>query len=266
MGGIAEMNLITINGVRGFIDETGTAQLNLEDVSRGLGFTQEKNGTEYVRWETVNEYLKSFGFSQLVGKDDFIPENIFYRLSMKAKNDTAENFQIKVADEILPSIRKTGSYSSDKPSYMIEDPVKRAEKWIEEAKEKQLLSASNDKKDQIIGELKPKADYTDSILRNKGLVNAGQIAKDYGMSATMLNKELHDLKVQYKQGEQWLLYRKYHDKGYTHSNTIDITRSDGRPDIRMRTKWTQKGRLFIYNLLKQEGILPVIEREGEPTG
>jgi Rha family phage regulatory protein len=152
------------------------------------------------------------------------------------------------------------------PSYMIEDPVKRAEKWIEEAKEKQTLSLSIDKKDQIIGELKPKADYTDSILRNKGLVNAGQIAKDYGMSATMLNKELHDLKVQYKQGEQWLLYRKYHDKGYTHSTTIDITRSDGRADIKMNTKWTQKGRLFIYNLLKQEGILPVIEREGDPTG
>jgi Rha family phage regulatory protein len=154
----------------------------------------------------------------------------------------------------------------EQPSYMIDDPVKRAEKWIEEAKEKQLLLVSNDKKDQIIGELKPKADYTDSILKNKGLVNIGQIAKDYGMSANTMNKKLHDLKVQYKQAEQWLLYRNYQDKGYTHSNTIDIVRSDGRPDIKMNTKWTQKGRLFIYNLLKTQGIIPVIERKENPTG
>lgn len=259
------MNLITINNVRGFIDESGMAQLNLEDVSRGLGFTTvATSGKEYIRWKTVESYLIDLKFLQEDAKvvfPEFIPENIFYRLSMKAKNEKAENFQIKVADEILPSIRKTGSYSLEQPSYMIEDPVKRAEKWIIEQKEKQLLSISIEKKDQIIGELKPKADYTDSILKNKGLVNIGQIAKDYGMTANALNKKLHELKVQYKQGEQWLLYRAYHDKGYTHSSTIDIMRSDGRPDVKMNTKWTQKGRLFIYDLLKNKGILPMIERE-----
>ena len=82
-------NLLTINNVRGYIDENGVAQLNLEDCARGLGFTQEKNGTEYVRWETLNGYLSDFKFSQQVGKDTFIPENIFYRLAMKAKNETA---------------------------------------------------------------------------------------------------------------------------------------------------------------------------------
>jgi anti-repressor protein len=259
------MKLITINGVRGFIDEYGIAQLNLEDVSRGLGFIQKKKDVEYVRWERINAYLIEMNFPQLVGKE-FVPENVFYRLSMKGESESAINFQTKVADEILPAIRKTGSYSLEKPSYMIDNPVERAEKWIEEQKEKQLLLVSNDKKDQIIGELKPKADYTDSILKNKGLVNIGQIAKDYGMSANALNKELHELKVQYKQGEQWLLYRTYHDKGYTHSSTIDIVRSDGRSEVKMNTKWTQKGRLFIYNLLKQENILPVIEREENPTG
>lgn len=254
------MNLITINNVRGFIDESGIAHLNLEDISRGLGFIQRKNGVDYVRHERVNSHLKEMGFPQLVGKE-FIPENVFYRLSMKGESESAVNFQTKVADEILPSIRKTGSYSLEQPSYMIEDPVKRAEKWIIEQKEKQLLSISIEKKDQIIGELKPKADYTDSILKNKGLVNIGQIAKDYGMTANVLNKKLYELKVQYKQGGQWLLYRAYHDKGYTHSSTIDIMRSDGRPDVKMNTKWTQKGRLFIYDLLKREGILPMIERE-----
>jgi prophage antirepressor-like protein len=103
--------LITIHNVRGFIDSEGTAQLNLEDISRGLGFIDSSKGeTEYVRWNTVSTYLKSFGFSQEVAKDTFIPENIFYRLAMKAKNETAEKFQSLVADKVLPSIRKTGGY------------------------------------------------------------------------------------------------------------------------------------------------------------
>ena len=106
-------NLITISNVRGFIDKEGTAQLNLEDVSKGLGFTQVKNEKDYVRWERVNEYLKEYGFPTS-GENDFIPENIFYLLAMKASNQTAVAFQMKVANEILPSIRKTGSYSTKK--------------------------------------------------------------------------------------------------------------------------------------------------------
>lgn len=115
-------------------------------------------------------------------------------------------------------------------------------------------------KEQIIGELKPRADYTDKILKNAGLVTMTQIAKDYGMTGQAMNKLLHELGVQYKQSGQWLLYSKYQGMGYTHSETVDITRSDGRPDVKMNTKWTQKGRLFLYNLLKENGIVPVIEQ------
>ena len=124
-----------------------------------------------------------------------------------------------------------------------------------------LLSIENSKQKQIIGELKPLADYTDMILKNKGLVTTNQIAKDYGMSARALNKKLHELGVQYKKSEQWLLYEKYQACGYTHSKTVEITHKDGSPDVKMHTKWTQKGRLFIYNLLKEQNILPIIEQE-----
>ena len=149
-----------------------------------------------------------------------------------------------------------------KDSYMIENPIERAERWIEERKEVEVLLLGNKQKDQLIGELKPRADYTDNILKNKGLVTITQISKDYGMSGQSMNEVLHELGIQYKQSEQWLLYRNYHDKGYTQSETIAITRSDGRGDVKMNTKWTTKGRLFIYNLLKnQKSILPVIERE-----
>ncbi len=115
-------------------------------------------------------------------------------------------------------------------------------------------------KNQLIGELQPKANYVDIILNNKGLVTITQIAKDYGMSGRKMNKLLHEYGVQYNQSGQWLLYSKYHDQGYTHSKTIDITRADGRADVVMETKWTSKGRLFIYELLKGNGIIPVIER------
>ncbi|MBE7332050.1 phage antirepressor KilAC domain-containing protein, partial [Staphylococcus haemolyticus] len=101
-------------------------------------------------------------------------------------------------------------------SYMIEDPVKRAELWIEEQKEKQQLQLENSMQKQKIAEYEPKASYLDTILNNKSLVTVGQIAKDYGMSAQALNKLLHELKVQYKQSGQWLLYSNLHAKGYTH--------------------------------------------------
>lgn len=123
------------------------------------------------------------------------------------------------------------------------------------------LQLENIQQKQIIGELKPRADYTDSILNNPGLVTITQIAKDYGMSGKAFNELLHELKIQYKQSDQWLLYSEYHDKGYTHSQTVDILRTDGRKDVKMNTKWTQKGRLFIYQLLKSNGYLPVIEKE-----
>lgn len=133
---------------------------------------------------------------------------------------------------------------------------------VEQVEKNERLETNNLVLEQRVGELKPKADYTDIILKNKGLVLISQIAKDYGMSAIEMNKLLHKLKVQYKRGKQWLLYAKYHDKGYTHSETFEFTRKDGTKDVDMTTKWTQRGRLFLYELLKKNGIAPIIEKEG----
>lgn len=247
------MNLITINGVRGFIDGDGTAKLNLEDVSRGLGFTTvATSGNEVVRWSRVTKYLSDFGFIPTSG-DDFIPENIFYRLAMKAKNEVAEIFQTKVADEILPTIRKTGSYivTNHVPKSFSEALRLAADL----AEQNGALSLENE-------QLKEKTKYVDSILRSKGTVTTTQIAKDYGMTAQYLNQVLHEEKIQFKQNKQWLLYRKYQDEGYTKSETIDITRSNGEPDVTVCTRWTQKGRLFIHKILMKRGIIPYMDREG----
>ncbi|MCI6176639.1 ORF6C domain-containing protein [bacterium] len=130
---------VLISGVSCY-EQDGTAYLKLEDVARGLGFTQtqNKNGTEYIsiRWETINRYLEEIGFPNKLGKDSYIPENIFYRLAMKAKNETAEKFQALVADEIIPSIRKTGSYTMPKLSkemqalFLLDDRTQKQEQRI----------------------------------------------------------------------------------------------------------------------------------------
>lgn len=123
-----------------------------------------------------------------------------------------------------------------------------------------ILQLENAQQKQLIGELKPKADYLDKILQSKALVTITAIAKDYGMSAKAFNKKLHELKVQFKQGHQWFLYSQYHNCGYTHSETVEYIHKDGSRDITMNTKWTQKGRLFLYELLKKNGLNPIIEK------
>ena len=127
---------VLISGVSCY-EQDGTAYLKLDDVARGLGFTQTetKNGKEYVtvRWKRVSDYLEEFGFDHKWSKDDFIPENVFYRLAMKASNPVAEKFQALVADEIIPAIRKTGSYTMPKLSkemqalFLLDDRTQRQE-------------------------------------------------------------------------------------------------------------------------------------------
>lgn len=148
------------------------------------------------------------------------------------------------------------------PEQVFARALKMADQTIAKLKGSvETLTAEVSVKNQIIGELKPKADYYDEILKNPGLVTITQIAKDYGMSGKKMNGILHDLGIQYKQSGQWLLYDKYSKNGYTHSETVDIVRLDGRRDVKMNTKWKQKGRIFLYNMLKENGIVPMIEQE-----
>ena len=112
-----------------------------------------------------------------------------------------------------------------------------------------------------IEEMQPKVTYYDLVLNCKDLVSVNTIAKDYGKSAIWLNKWLHDKKIQYRQGKVWILYQKYAKKGYAKSRTRTFPDTGGGNHARVHTYWTQKGRLFIYDLLKENGILPLIEQE-----
>lgn len=147
------------------------------------------------------------------------------------------------------------------PEQIMARALKMANHSIESLKDRcKFLGDQVIEQQQIITELQPKANYVDTILQSKSLVTITQIAKDYGMSGRRMNQILKELKIQYKVGGQWVLYSKHQNNGYVHSRTIDITRTDGRPDVTMQTEWTQKGRLFLYEELKRHGYVPVIEQ------
>ena len=143
----------------------------------------------------------------------------------------------------------------DSIDIIFKDTKKRQKRTLEK------LEIENKVKDQQILEMKPKVSYYDLILQCKSLLSTTSISKDYGMSATEFNKLLHNLGVQYCQGGVWFLYQRYADKGYTQTKTHNYSKSDGTQGAKPHTYWTQKGRLFLYDFLKEHGYLPTIERE-----
>ncbi len=229
------------------------------ECARMLGYS---NPHEAIRTHCkgVSEILTpSAGGEQ---KKKFISEGDLFRLIVKSKMPSAEKFERWVFDEVLPTIRKHGIYATDKViDEMLSNPdygIKLFTQLKAEKEKRKQLEIENAKNKQIIGELKPKASYYDLILQNKSTMPISKIAKDYGMSGKALNKLLHELGVQFKMGKTWLLYQAYSAQGYTQSRThiVDADIST------INTYWTQKGRLFIYDLLKnKKGILPIIEKE-----
>ena len=172
-------DLVTIGNVHGYVDKKGTIWLNAEDVARGFGFTQTqyKDGVEYTstRWETINRYLKEFDFPSKVGKDDYLPENMVYRLGFKANNEAARKFQAKLADEVLPSIRKHGGYIAGQEDLTDEELMAKAllvaDRKIKERDQKiNELTAENE-------ELKPKAKFADAISMKPDIILIGDLAK-----------------------------------------------------------------------------------------
>lgn len=224
-------NIQTICGVDCY-EKDGTAYLKLESVARGLGFTQEKNGVEYVKWERVGSYLKDLGFSPEVGKDDFIPENIFYRLAMKAKNETAEKFQAKVADEIIPSIRKHGMYATDNVIDQILNNPDFGIELLTKLKEERAARIKAERKNAILTHVNKTYTMT-------------EIAKELNLSSAIkLNQILSDKKIQYKVNGTWVFYSKYSDLGYEEIKQEVL--DNGR--VVYHRKITQLGREFILKL------------------
>lgn len=181
-----ELEILYIGGIECF-EKDGKAYLKLETVARGLGFTQEKNGVEYVRWETVDRYLRELGFPNKLGKrflvcgrDEFIPENVFYRLAMKAKNEAAEAFQAKIANEVIPSIRKHGGYIAGQERMSDADLMAAALLVAQrQLAERDARISSLQVQNAIMS---PKADYFDELVERNTLTNFRETAKELGLA------------------------------------------------------------------------------------
>lgn len=224
-----------------------------KDIATVLGF---RNSRDAINTHVFNEDkgVDSIDTPGGLQKMTIVNESGLYALIFGSRLPKAKDFKRWVTNEVLPSIRKHGIYATaDTVTKMLNDPdtaIKLLE-TIKEEREQRLIA------EQRVSELQPKASYYDLILQNKSLLSVTQIAKDYGKSARWLNDKLHELGVQYKQSNTWLLYQNHAENGYTQSTTHVISDEKNR----LFTKWTQKGRLFIYELLKDEGVLPMIERD-----
>ncbi|QGN59917.1 phage antirepressor [Leuconostoc citreum] len=236
-----------------------------KDVADALGYTKSRNAlTKHV---DEDDALKR-GVTDNLGRlqeTTLINESGVYSLIFGSKLDSAKRFKKWVTSEVLPAIRKHGAYMTDqKIEEVLTNPdtiIRLATDLKNEREAKVALQQENSVLLQQNNEMKPKADYTDLVLSNKALVNITFIAKDYGLSGLAMNKLLHQLGVQYNQSGVWLLYAKHQKKGWTQSETQEVPRKDGTKKLVMNTKWTQKGRLGLYDLLKANGYLPVIEQE-----
>ncbi|MCY1585623.1 phage antirepressor [Staphylococcus pettenkoferi] len=179
-----------------------------------------------------------------------INESGLYSLIFSSKLESAKRFKRWVTSEVLPAIRKHGIYATDS---VIEQTIQNPDYIITVLTEYKKEKEQNLLLQQEIGELKPKADYVDEILKSTGTLATTQIAADYGISAQKLNKLLHEARLQRKVNKQWVLYSEHMGKSYTESDTIPIVRSDGREDTVLQTRWTQKGRLKIHEVMTDFG-------------
>lgn len=269
--------------IRTSVSEKGEPLFCLADVCKILGLTNPSQVKTTLNQGGVitNEVGVQTGTKQdgtpaiqLVSMN-FISEPNLYKCIFQSRKEEAEAFQDWVCGDVLPSIRQTGGYlatsDTDTNEEILAKAVLVAQKTIEkkdqrihqleQASEQQTLTIKEQAK--TIDTLEQKVSYLDQILQSKSTVATSQIAQDYGMSAKKFNLLLHNLKIQRKVSGQWILCYPHIDKGYVHSETINIQVSVNGAEITktvMHTKWTQAGRLFLYEKLKKNNVLPLIEQ------
>jgi len=231
-----------------------------KDVTDILGY---QNGSRDInRHVDEEDRQKAMFFDGTQDKETIIiNESGLYSLILSSKMPNAKKFKRWVTNDVLPAIRKHGIYATDD---LIANPdlaIAAFTALKEERERNKTLTAAVAVQQQQIAEMKPKATYYDVVLKCKDAVNISVIAKDYGWSGIRMNEYLHDKGIQFKQSDTWLLYQKHADKGYTRTNTHVYEDSNGFEHTKVHTKWTQKGRLFIYEQLKADSIYPQIELE-----
>lgn len=243
--------IMNIQGIECY-EKDGTAYLKLGAVARGLGFTQVKNGVEYVKWERVTAYLHELGFSPEVGKSDFIPENIFYRLAMKAKNEAAEKFQAKIADEVIPSIRKHGAYMTPET---LEAAILNPDTMI------RVLTALKDEQgkrralEEKVESDRPKVLFADSVCTSKNSILVGELAKLLKQNGinTGQNRLFETLRekgflIKRRGTDYNMPTQRAMEMGLFEIKETVINHSDGHTSVNKTPKITGKGQQYFVNM------------------
>lgn len=245
-----------------------------KDVAESLGYRSGKAPVNAVANHVdpedkgVTEMMTPGGRQNVT----IINESGVYALVFSSKLESAKRFKRWVTSEVLPTIRKTGGYVNNDELFIetyfsqVDESTKSMLRstlaTVREVNEKnRQLQQTVAVQNQQITEMKPKVTYYDIVLQCPDTIAISVIAKDYGKSAKWMNNYLNTKGIQYKQGDVWLLYQKYAEKGYTKTKTIVYDGVDANNHSKIHTYWTQKGRLFIYDLMKSDGNLPLIEQE-----
>jgi prophage antirepressor-like protein len=243
---------ITVNGEPYFVGK---------DVAEILGYSN----TRKAILDHVDEEDKGVTKCDTPGGSQelaVINESGLYSLILSSKLPGAKRFKRWVTSEVLPAIRKHGLFAMDDIVNNTDALIEALQAFKAERLQRMALESENAVQRQQLSEMKPKASYYDVVLNSPDLVSITEIAKDYGWSAQRMNEYLHERGIQFRQGGRiWILYQKYAQKGLTSTKTHTYPASDGTVHTKVHTYWTQKGRLFIYDLLKADGILPTMERE-----
>lgn len=239
-----EVRTHVVNGNPWFVAKDVCDVLGISNNRHALSRLDDDEKDDVV----LNDGIRNRNFS-------IVNEYGLYNLIISSRKQEAKEFQRWVTHEVIPSIRKHGGYLTPEKieeALLNPDTLIQLATNLKEERTQRLLA------EQRVNELQPKADYYDSILRNKSLMTISVIAKNYGMSAKGMNTLLHELGVQYNHAGTWLMYSKHQNKGYTHTEMIPV---QGSEKLVPSTKWTQKGHIFIYELLKSNGVLPLIEQK-----
>lgn len=245
------------------VEKNGEPWFVAADVCRALDIKNSRDALSRLDDDEKGVVLTD----TLGGKQEIsiVNEPGLYSLVLGSRKPEAKAFKRWITHDVIPSIRKHGIYATENTvEEMLNDPDTAIRLLTEIKKERtrrKALEAENEAQKQIIADFQPIKQYVDSILSSTRTLTTTQIAADYDMSAKRLNKILHEDGIQRYVNGQWILYTEHMGKGYTKSKTINITRSDGRPDTVLNTEWTQKGRLMIHEILTKRGIQAVMDRE-----
>lgn len=249
------------------------------DVCKALGYTNNRKAiADHVSEDDVTKRYTTDNLNR-EQQTTYVTESGLYSLIFSSKLERAKEFKRWVTSEVLPAIRKDGGYMVSKEDESEEDLMARAlvvAKATLQRRDERIKQLENENKQKsqtlevqsaqikelnhAVEEMQPKISYLDTILQCKDTMTITQIAQDYGLSAKAFNKILENYRVQRKVNGSWIVYAPYLQKGYVQSETFTFTHTDGTQGARLVTKWTQKGRLFLYEQLKKKSIIPLIEK------